>query len=198
LSEGLENSRVVALAWMTSMGEALEEELRSSSVRAFSVASRVKSVTAVSEKLKRVSGPCVNDFIGFRVVLRDRADLAAALASVEVWGEAAELRRLGAEDRFESPGIGGYRALHLDFALADPEACGLSASAGIEVQLTTAILAAHAAACHELIYHVPGIGADPELAARLHELGQEADRLDRNLAALRAGPAIKSPPHPPT
>lgn len=185
MSSRLEDSRAAAVAWMPSLRDGLERALRASDVTVVSLSSRVKSLEAVSEKLKRTAGSGVNDLIGFRVVLPDRTALSSTADSVAAWGEAEGLERKEVEDRFDDPGLGGYRAMHLDFAVADPAAHGLDPEAGVEVQLTTAILAAHAAACHELVYRRRAESAAPELVARVRKLGDEADRLDRELAAMR-------------
>ncbi len=107
------------------------------------VTSRVKSINAIAEKIRArgISSPdplaLVNDVIGFRVLVLHCGYIDRVLAEIDLWATKAMLKLRNKENRFENPGVGGYRALHLDFRVSEQAGWSELINIGVEVQVTT-------------------------------------------------------------
>lgn len=163
--------------------ELLEDAAREFWLSGAFVEGRVKSAEAIALKRERRQDEWINDLIGLRLIACHGGQLANAVAAVIAWGDTLRLDLRSKTDYFERPGAGGYRAVHFDFEIRDPAAAGLHIDAGIEVQVTTALLAAVARASHELLYarRSPRVAG---VSRRLEKLAQDALGLDTSLAEL--------------
>jgi ppGpp synthetase/RelA/SpoT-type nucleotidyltranferase len=125
----------------------------------------------------------MNDYLGLRVSVDHVGLLERAAGTVRAWAPTLGLKLRREENRFDRPGAGGYRALHFDFEIRDPATAGVEPDEGIEVQITTALLAVLARLSHDLVYRTPGSDAEYVLAD-LEKLAEEAIRLDAGIASL--------------
>jgi ppGpp synthetase/RelA/SpoT-type nucleotidyltranferase len=157
----------------------LLDHLRDRGLGTVTVERRVKSAAAVAAKRKRVPHGRINDFVGLRVIVDHAGDLAKAHGAAVLAGTELGLRVEKVEDRFEKPGHGGYRAVHIDFEFNAPP----HAEIGVEVQITTAAIAAVSRVSHEVLYSRHGAGVQ-EWTNELEALFEEASQLDAHLATV--------------
>lgn len=169
--------------FLAERGEGLAEELKRRGLDSARVQARVKVKSAVEQKRTRRPGLPINDFFGFRVVVEHVGLLDDATSAVLKWAEDGSLASLTSSDYFKHPRAGGYRARHFDFSLANPKALGLTAEMGVEVQITTVILALVSNASHRELY-TRKESATAEIVTELERLAADALRLDERLAKL--------------
>ena len=161
----------------------LTKALTLAGVYVVSVEGRVKTEEAIAAKRARRPSGRINDLLGMRVIVAHRGLVRDAAEKVQQWADQSGLRLAQIDDHFERPGVGGYRALHLDYEIPDPRALGLPEDGGLEIQITTALLAAVARISHDLVYRTRAIPGE-QLARDLEDLTLEAVRLDRRLEAI--------------
>jgi len=172
-----------AQAFLNRCRETLDGALADEGIVSASVQSRVKRADAVAAKRARRPGLPINDYLGLRIIVDHVGLLERGARTVRAWGPALGLKLLQEENRFDRPGAGGYRALHFDFEIRDPATAGVEPDDGIEVQITTALLAVLARLSHDLVYRTPGSDAEYVLAD-LEKLAEEGIRLDAGIASL--------------
>jgi ppGpp synthetase/RelA/SpoT-type nucleotidyltranferase len=172
-----------ARAFLDRCRETLEDELADEGLVSASVQARVKTADAVAAKRARRPGLPMNDYLGLRVTVDHVGLLERAAETVRAWAPALGLKLRKEENRFDRPGAGGYRALHFDFEIRDPAATGVEPDDGVEVQITTALLAVIARLSHDLVYRTPGSDAEYMLGD-LEKLAEEGIRLDARIASL--------------
>jgi ppGpp synthetase/RelA/SpoT-type nucleotidyltranferase len=144
---------------------------------------RVKLDSAIARKTERKnlsSWMDLNDLIGLRVIVRSMDAIPRAREAVIRWAHASHLTVIDEDDRFTSPGLGGYRAVHLDLLGAAPDVGG-GQPLGIEVQITTWLQHFHGMLSHDRYY----VGDHPRASsdlAWLERLSRLIHRLDRVFA----------------
>jgi ppGpp synthetase/RelA/SpoT-type nucleotidyltranferase len=144
---------------------------------------RVKLDSAITRKTERKnlsSWRDLNDLIGLRVVVRSMDAVPHARAAVLRWAQASQLTVTVEDDRFTAPGLGGYRALHLDLLGSAPDLDG-GQPLGIEVQITTWLQHFHGMLSHDTYYVGDHARASSDLA-RLERFSRMIHRLDRAFA----------------
>lgn len=141
------------------------------------VSYRVKLDSAIERKAERKrlsSWRELNDLIGLRVVVLRLDAIPRARDAVLRWAHASHLTVAAEDDRFTHPGLGGYRALHIDLLGCGP---GLhdGQAVGIEVQITTWLQHLHAMISHAA-YYVEGHSRASSRLARLSHLLHRLDK----------------------
>lgn len=161
----------------------LEHALDAEHLQHAFVQGRVKTPEAIATKRARGGVSRTNDFIGLRVIVDHCGLLDSAGTAVRDWAHTAKLKPISEDNHFAHPGTGGYRALHLDYELVDPEAAGLTADVGVEVQITSALLAVIARVSHDILYRQqsPKYG---QLARGVQEIADATWQIDKRIAAL--------------
>lgn len=163
--------------------EQLKEALARQGLEEARLEARVKTRAAADAKRLRRPSERINDLVGIRIVVDHVGLLDDVTEVIKGWEGPAGLRLVKTDDYFVHPGAGGYRARHFDFEIIDPLKVGLTPEAGVEVQVTTAILAAISCVSHRLLYG-PGTPAGFAISGELAKLEAEALRLDEWLAAI--------------
>lgn len=146
---------------------------------------RVKLDSAITRKIERKhlsSWHDLNDLIGLRVVVLNLDAIPRARDVVLQWAHASQLTVAREDDRFTAPGVGGYRALHIDLRGRGPDP-GQDLPIGIEVQITTWLQHLHAIISHSTYY----AGEQPRPSAGLERLSRLIHRLDKVLARMFSG-----------
>ncbi len=172
-----------AHAFLAECLPSLEHALDAEHLQHAFVQGRVKTPEAIATKRARDGVSRTNDFLGLRVIVDHCGLLDSAVTAVRDWAHAAKLTPISEDDHFAHPGAGGYRAFHFDYELVDPEALGLTADVGVEVQITSALLAAIARVSHDILYRQesPKYG---KLARGVQEIADATWQIDRRIAAL--------------
>jgi ppGpp synthetase/RelA/SpoT-type nucleotidyltranferase len=165
------------------------------------VVARVKSLEAIAEKMRRreiseadaISQ--IGDFIGLRVLVLHVGYLASTLKAVETWAADILLKGISTEDRFTNPSLGGYRAVHLGFALPARNRWKLPEGARVEVQVTTWLQHFHGIISHTMFYK-PKDQPSADVSSYLQQLSERLGEIDDNLAKWTVAKDEKS--YPPT
>jgi ppGpp synthetase/RelA/SpoT-type nucleotidyltranferase len=147
------------------------------------IQARVKTDEAIARKRARSRTGRVNDVFGLRVTVDHSGLLSDAADAVGEWADISKLELVDTQDYFDHPGAGGYRALHFDFAILNRDALGLADGAGVEVQITTALLVAIARVSHDLLY-TRRERELPELSRELENIAREIFQLDVLMSKL--------------
>jgi ppGpp synthetase/RelA/SpoT-type nucleotidyltranferase len=151
------------------------------------IAWRIKSEKAIRAKEAAAAGrgesPFINDYIGLRVVASHIGKIPQALDEIRQWADEFRLREQEMDDKYQRPGAGGYRAIHLDYLPSDPNPWLLPTDASIEVQLTSWLQSVHGAMSHRLVYKaVEGPSAD--IICQLETISDSILEIDRVIANL--------------
>jgi ppGpp synthetase/RelA/SpoT-type nucleotidyltranferase len=163
----------------------LVEALEKGGLGSALVQSRVKTNEAAGQKRALRSDNRINDFFGLRVIVDHSGLMDDAERVVKSWGEATGLNLRATDDYFSRPADGGYRALHFDFEVLRPVEAGLTPDLGVEVQVTTAVLAAVARLSHDMLY-ARCEASHGDVAQGLEKLARDALDLDERLAEAAA------------
>ncbi|MEM5317168.1 hypothetical protein [Paraburkholderia sp. JHI869] len=114
---------------------------------------RVKSMWATRAKVEgKRDLNVVNDFIGIRIIALNMGAVLQAERRLAEWEARRGLLLVSRDDYFSSDVTAGYRAIHRDYVLAEPERWGLLPCVGVEVQITTWLQYAHNMISHALLY----------------------------------------------
>lgn len=106
--------------------------------KAHGVSWRVKSDDAIANKISKKDNSCfVNDFIGIRILLPTYSSIQKIESALIPWERKLGLQQTCRQDYFSEQGKNGYRAIHYDYVLHDPNKFNLHHSLGLELQLTT-------------------------------------------------------------
>jgi ppGpp synthetase/RelA/SpoT-type nucleotidyltranferase len=139
---------------------ALKQRMRESGLveadRECMIAWRIKSEDGIRAKeasaVRRGKKPFVNDYIGLRVVAAHFGQIPQTLDEIRRWADEFRLEEQEVDDKYQRPGVGGYRAIHLDYLPIDPNPWLLPKDASVEVQLTSWLQSVHGALSHRLVY----------------------------------------------
>jgi ppGpp synthetase/RelA/SpoT-type nucleotidyltranferase len=147
---------------------------------------RVKTIQSIVAKQKRRPEDAVlNDFIGFRAVVLHIGLVAEAVNVVRGWANKRGLLLVEEEDHFARPGLGRYRAVHMDFRLLTPETVGLTSACGVEVQITTYLQNVHSLISHAVLYKQGAVAKrSPPIEPMIAELSEKLERIDAMIAAF--------------
>jgi ppGpp synthetase/RelA/SpoT-type nucleotidyltranferase len=151
------------------------------------VVARVKSLAAIAEKVRKRgikeedALAQIGDFIGLRVLVLHVGYLAVAQKAIEAWAAAIPLERTSIEDRFVKPSLGGYRAVHLGFALPAENRWELPTGTSVEVQVTTWLQHFHGIISHTMLYK-PQHPVAADVSAYLEQFSERLRAMDENLA----------------
>jgi ppGpp synthetase/RelA/SpoT-type nucleotidyltranferase len=140
---------------------------------------RVKSPAAIRAKLRSRH---VNDFVGIRVLTIHPASLPLALEQVRKWARSFSLKELAVQDKYNQPGVGGYRAFHIDFEMEPGNRWRLPVEVTTEIQLTTWLQGLHAAVLHRILYKAEKI-PDKTLVRELANFAESISQADISLGS---------------
>jgi ppGpp synthetase/RelA/SpoT-type nucleotidyltranferase len=146
---------------------------------------RIKELWSTSRNEK----PFVNDYIGIRVRISHVGHIPDALGEIRRWAGEFCLVEQEVEDKYQRTGVGGYRAVHVDYLPLDPNPWLLPKEASVEVQIASWLQSIHGALSHSLIYKA----AEYPSADRILRLETISDRIfevDRLIAALSTSEPI--------
>lgn len=154
------------------------------------VAWRIKTESAIEAKaraaIQRGEPPTINDLVGVRVLAVHSGYFDRIRKELALWADEHDLVQAKFENKYGTPGLGDYRAIHIDYAPREAGKLQLGRDIKVEVQLMTWSRALHAHLCHTLLYkRLPP--HDRELIRILELIAQEADRIDSLTTEARGG-----------
>jgi ppGpp synthetase/RelA/SpoT-type nucleotidyltranferase len=173
----------VASEGATHLADELRRCFRCASSEEVAVLWRVKTIeSALAKRERRPHEDVINDLIGVRVVVLHLGFLDAAASVVRGWAVKRGLLFVEEENRFARPGLGHYRAIHMDFRFSAPETAGLTSACGVEVQLTTYLQNVHSLISHAVLYKHGG-KATQIVEELLVDVSEKLGQIDATLAA---------------
>jgi ppGpp synthetase/RelA/SpoT-type nucleotidyltranferase len=152
---------------------------------------RIKQEDSIRRKFKKgnthvtLAGmPLINDFIGIRIVVLHAGLIERTMTVARRWAALRELRLIDISNTFSSPGIGGYKSVHLDFEFERPQLVGLQDLHGIEVQITTYLQQFHSQLSHDALYKADRADGYAETAQALKVISDHLAYVDQIVADL--------------
>jgi ppGpp synthetase/RelA/SpoT-type nucleotidyltranferase len=152
---------------------------------------RIKTEESILRKLKRGNMHVtsrgkvfINDFVGIRVVVFHIGLVERTAAAIQSWAAERGLNLMEISDRFSSPGIGGYRSVHLDYQFDSPELFGLEDKHGIEIQVTTYLQQFHSQLSHDALYKHDVMEEFAQRTDVLRLISDQLGYIDRSVAGL--------------
>lgn len=151
---------------------------------------RIKTPAAMAAKLESDDSErgarTINDYIGIRVLAMHSKCLHDIESHLTPWSNGLGLLQVKRQDKIGKPDVGGYRAIHIDYVIEDPEREQLPPETTLECQLTTWLQHLHGMISHRLAYKANELSTSIPIR-ELELLSADLWELDKRVAGLLQG-----------